>query len=264
MRPEKNRRICARRTTVAGTIRAVGQIGLDLLFPPKCTYCDATILHPQDDVWLCQSCRAALTSNTPDFCDRCGLPVSNATSCNEDMGCARCRGRRLSFHRTVVLNVYRGELQRAIIRMKRFSEIPLTSSVGRLLGDKISEQMQDNSPDIVLSVPKFWTRRVVRGTNSAEILMEAIAHRLDLEGDDQILRCRRNTKKQSTLSLSERPRNIRGAFSVCAGYDLSSAHAMIVDDIMTTGATAQEASRALKAAGAKRISVAVAGRTIVG
>ena len=85
---------------------------------------------------------------------------------------------------------------------------------------------------------------------------------VDLPVAGDLLRCRRKTSKQGTLSPGERAANVRGAFTVSRGYDISDATVLVVDDVMTTGATANEVARVLLRAGAKSVSIVVVARGI--
>jgi len=106
----------------------------------------------------------------------------------------------------------------------------------------------------------FWTRRLVRGTNSAEILAEVLAGQLQVPlARGMIVRCR-NTLPQARLKPRERFANVRGAFRVRAGYAWDGLRVVLVDDILTTGATASEVAGVLKRAGVARVAVVVLAR----
>ncbi len=115
-------------------------------------------------------------------------------------------------------------------------------------------------PDLVVPVPMHWSRRIARGTNPAEVLAETVAQKLRIPVALDLLHNRRKTRKQGTLLPDQRRRNVREAFSVSAGYDIKDTCVLLIDDVMTTGATGDELSRMLRQAGAKRISVAVLAR----
>jgi len=111
-------------------------------------------------------------------------------------------------------------------------------------------------------VPMHWRRRWQHGTNSAALLAEQLARRLRVPLAVGLLRRDRNTLPQFSLPPSERPANVRSAFSVRPSYHLDRACVLVVDDILTTGATCSEASRVLRRAGATHVAVAVVGRTV--
>ena len=98
--------------------------------------------------------------------------------------------------------------------------------------------------------------------NCAEILLESVAARLGSRSCPKLLRCRRKTNKQGTLLPNERRANVRGAYDVSAGYVITGAKVLLVDDVMTTGATANEIAKILRRAGASGVDVAVVARGI--
>ena len=100
----------------------------------------------------------------------------------------------------------------------------------------------------------------MRGTHPAAVLAEYLAQTIGVPCNRGLLSSRRKTRKQGTLTPSERLRNVRGAFRVSAGYDITDAHLLLVDDIMTTGATVSESARQLKRAQAASVTVAVVAR----
>jgi len=109
-------------------------------------------------------------------------------------------------------------------------------------------------------VPMYWKRRLVRGTNSPEIIARSVAAGLGVKARGRLLvRCR-NTLPQADLSPRHRFSNVKGAFRVRKHRDLDGARVLLVDDILTTGATCSEAARALKKAGAAVVAAAVVAR----
>jgi predicted amidophosphoribosyltransferase len=116
------------------------------------------------------------------------------------------------------------------------------------------------APDCVVPLPMHFTRRVVRGVQPSAVLAEQVAAALRLPLREHVLFCCRKSLKQGTLSVSERFRNMRGAFSVSSGYDITDKRILLIDDIMTTGATASEAARVLKRAGATAVAIGVVAR----
>jgi predicted amidophosphoribosyltransferase len=114
--------------------------------------------------------------------------------------------------------------------------------------------------DVVVPMPIHWLRRALRGTSSPEVMAEAIGAQLQVNLAKGMLRCARSTKKQSLLSPRQRQHNVRGAFCVSPKYPPQGLHVVLIDDIVTTGATASEAAQTLRRAGAARVTVAVVAR----
>lgn len=144
--------------------------------------------------------------------------------------------------------------------MKHFQHEPLTAALGQRLAELVRERPFDREPELVVSVSMHWLSRLWRGTNAAENIARSLAGALQLPFANDLLVCRRLLRKQSTLLPIERRRNVRNAWRVSRAYDVRTARVLLVDDVMTTGATAQEASRALRQAGAAAVYVAVVAR----
>jgi ComF family protein len=178
--------------------------------------------------------------------------------------CAACHGVRLRFDSVVVLGDYRGQLREEVLRMKQPGQEPLSLAMGELLFAERQPQLADIRADVVAPVPMHWTRRMMRGTNSPELVAAALSRRLRIPLLKGALARRRNTRQQGSLPRGQRAANIRGAFVLSAGYDLSGASVLLVDDVMTTGATCSEAAATLLRGGAARVAVAVIARASSG
>ncbi len=237
--------------------RGLGTAGLDLLFPPRCACCDADLPSGRDGLLLCVDCRLVLAPDSWPCCRRCGAGPTEGESPD---GCPRCRDARLRFDAVVTLGAYGDELRSVVLRMKRPSGESLAAAMGRLLASRRGRQLADLRPDVIVPVPMYWIRRLGRGTNSPEIVADRVGRSLRVRVSRRCLSRRRNTLPQASLSPRERFRNVRGAFRVRAGYDLRGLGVLLVDDILTTGATCSEAARMLKRAGAARVAAAVVAR----
>ncbi len=250
-----------------GASEALGQqarfwsrAGVNLLFPPRCTYCDGELPALTDSILLCDDCRNKLGPMDWPCCHRCGAPV-NAEEAKAEC-CARCRMTKLTFDAVVSLGAYRDHLRTAVLRMKRPSGRALAMALGRLFQLRRGGEVAASAPGLVIPVPMHWRRYWVQGVNSAEVLAECLAQEMNVPLAARILRRVRNTLPQANLSPKQRFDNVRGAFEVRSGYDLNGSHVLLVDDILTTGATCSEASRMLKAVGAETVSIAVLARAL--
>lgn len=235
------------------------KVGLNLLFPPRCLYCEADLTAVQDGPILCTQCRETLAPSDWTYCRRCGAAVPPDAQAES---CGICRGTRLHFDRVVSLGDYRSELGEAVLRMKRRQGEPLSMSVGRLFCVRRANDLADLRPDVIIPVPMFRARQVARGTNSPDILAVCLARHLHVRlGQGVLWRCR-NTLPQKNLRPSERFKNVRGAFRLSNRYEMHQTRAVLVDDILTTGATCSEAAATLKQAGASMVAVAVLARGV--
>ena len=144
--------------------------------------------------------------------------------------------------------------------MKHERHERLALAVGSLLAERVGEPMA--SADAIVPMPMMWRRRLVRQINAPELMAAAMGRRLGIRLEIEVLAWRRNVALQGSLLPGARRKNVAGAIRIRSGCNLRGAHILLVDDTMTTGATANAAARALRLAGATRVSVAVAARGI--
>lgn len=227
-------------------------LAVDLVYPPSCASCSDELV-PGSPLALCATCRAALVDARP-ACPRCGASLPPGP----DPTCPMCDGRRLRFHAVARLGTYEGALRSAVLRTKRASGRGLAMALGDLLAERAGLEQFD--ADVVVPVPMHWMRRAWRGANSAEVIARRLAGRLGLPMRSGLLARRRRTAPQASLPPSRRRANVRGAFRARPHADLPGARVLLVDDIMTSGATANEAARMLAGAGAEFVAVAVLAR----
>lgn len=262
-----------KRTMRAAT--ALPRATIELVFPPACASCGSELdpdESPLRDVRLCDPCYDSIDVLHEPMCRRCGGPLpllSNPGKASEPAdaktpaGCYRCRGRRkMWFDETVAAGLYEGRLRELLLTMKTDQGDPLSLVMGHLLWNLRRERLQALDIDVVAPIPLHWRRRLSHRTNSAALVAEVLATRLRVPLADGLLRRRRPTQPQSELTPPKRWENVRHAFSLGGGYHLTSAHVLLVDDILTTGATCSAAARVLRKSGAARVTVAVVGRAI--
>jgi len=232
--------------------------GLNLMFPPRCAWCEADLGPEQDGLLLCADCRLLLGPELWPGCRRCGA-IDSADG--EPPGrCRLCRGAPLKFDTVITLGGYYSELRKVVLRMKRPRGESLSAAMGRLLALRRGPQLAELGVELIAPVPMYWARRLRRGTNSSEILADCLGRSLGVGVGQRVLSRCRNTLPQANLRPSERFRNVRGAFRVRAGYDLEGLRVLLVDDILTSGATCSEAAKMLKQAGAATVAAAVVAR----
>lgn len=237
------------------------RVALDLLFPPRCTWCDADLTESHGPL-LCPRCCQILQANDWQFCRRCGLKTSELGPSGPnpgEEGCLQCRRRRRTVDAVVPLGPYDGELRQAVLRMKRVGGERLAEAVGTLLYHRRRAEIEAFRADVVLPIPMHWRRRMARGIDGVDILAEVLARELHLPVLRGLVRVR-NTHLQRDLLPGERFRNLRGALRVRSVKPIQGRRVLLVDDIMTTGATCAEAARTLREAGAAAVAAAVVAR----
>jgi ComF family protein len=238
-------------------LRELGRGLLQLLYPGICSVCGVSLPPEQDR--FCVSCRAALTTDPFSSCPRCAATVGPFALATLQGGCTHCRSTSFRFERVVRLGPYDGLLRDVILRLKHLQGDVLAELVGELWAEHAEARLRDVHADLVVPVPLHWWRRWRRGYNQSLALARGLAARLQIPCRPRLLRRIRNTPLQTQKTPSERPVNVHGAFRArCSGFVGKTV--LLVDDVMTTGSTANEAARALRSAGVVRVVVVVLAR----
>ncbi|MBP85617.1 MAG: hypothetical protein CMJ64_02705 [Planctomycetaceae bacterium] len=235
----------------------------DLIFPGSCCLCGAAFATGRGEAFkasLCEDCTDDLTGFDARACPRCArpLPRGSGTTASD---CPNCRNKRLHFDRAIALGVYGGRLREVVLQMKRATGELVALALGQLLAQRIREDLGE-LPDVVAPVPTHWSRRLGRDVNCTDLLVEAVTDQLVMPAKTQVLRCRRRTQKQGTLLPTERRENVRGAYAVRPLSHLEGQTVLVIDDVMTTGATADEVAKVLRKVGVTGVLVAVVARGI--
>lgn len=230
-----------------------------MLYTPRCVACGEECEPAECGPLFCRACNDGLALSRRLSCPRCAAFRADAHLLRGV--CGECRSRKLLFAAARAIGPYDGLLRDAVLLAKHPSNEPLTAALGERLAEAILRFPLDEPPEIVVAVPMYWLERLKRRGNQASTLAEAVARRLKTPFVSQALLCRRSLRRQATLSPDERRRNVRGAFFAWRRRAIAGKQVLLVDDVMTTGATAHEAARCLLAAGAASVSVAIAARS---
>ncbi|WP_020467303.1 ComF family protein [Singulisphaera acidiphila] len=224
-----------------------------LVFPWVCPICE----QPGVDSPFCESCRNDLVNASGLVCERCAMPLGPWS--NQVGGCFECRGRPLGFDAAIALGPYEGTIRDLCLRLKRESNAWLAPWLAKVLVDARAEVRQVPADSWVVPIPLHWRRQWQRGYNQADALARGISKRLSLRLAHPLRRVR-STPHLASAGRSERAKVMREVFEVRRRQALGGRTVLLVDDILTTGATCGAAARALKRAGAARVVVLVIGR----
>lgn len=236
--------------------RGVRNVG-DVVFPAVCAYCDVDIAVGVDPERLCPVCLSKLFEPPSHRCPKCAAQVAETF---QGPDCPWCREHDLRFDQAYTLGRYSDDLREAVLRLKHAGEESLATGLARLLVERHASAWESAEIDVVVPIPMHWWRRAWQGHNGPDLTAALIARRLKVYDYPRLLCRKRRTRPQAGLSRPERRENVRGCFSLRRGYRVDGARVLLVDDILTTGATCSEAARTLKRAGAASVSVAVLGR----
>ena len=231
------------------------QGAIDLIVPASCWICEALVAGRRGA--FCESCEGKLTADPHDVCPRCASTLSPLVA---QIGhCPHCRNEAFAFERVVRLGPYGGILREAILRMKHSFGEAFADSLAELAAPVLRDKLQGQKVDGVIPVPLHWWKRWRRGYNQSEISARAIARAMKLPLLTRVLFRTKWTEQQTVAQ--DRRQNVRGCFS--AGHEsamrrLAGRTVILVDDVLTSGATADEAARVLQTFGARAIVAVLA------
>jgi ComF family protein len=199
-------------------------------------------------------CRACLAKpeplNAEYFCLQCRAPFLSAYPLDDEGRCGLCRRGVRGFDAAYSFGFFEGEL-RELIHLFKYGRVQtLAKPLGRLLSLALP---RDASFDVIVPLPLHWKKRWQRGFNQSDLLARDLGRRTNI-GVMPALRRVRNTTSQAGLTSAKRRQNVSGAFRA-AKQALEGKRVLLIDDVMTTGATAASCARALKLAGARQVTL---------
>ena len=254
---EKGERV--RHFDARGVLRNAGLKLVDALAPPLCPITNEPIAAPH---FLSASAWEKIQFVDAPFCGRCGAPFSHEIS--DDAVCARCIAEPPDFDRARAAVVYDEASHGLIVSFKHADRTELTPLFAGWLKRAGRELFAPEA--LLVPAPLHRRRLFARRYNQAAVLALALARAAGLACDPMLLERTRATPPQKNLSPEARRRNVAGAFAVRADKVAAArgAHVILIDDVLTTGATLSACARALKKAGARRVDALVLARVVRG
>jgi competence protein ComFC len=232
---------------------------LDLVYPQHCAICKKYLKREEKDV--CEACWNSLVTLPNPFCPYCKSFFESG-----EIGCGFCgvtgktmvenptkggEDHKVSMVRS--LGRFDDYYKELIHRFKYGKKIPLGKRLAQRLGETINSDPRFLKSDFLIPVPLHKSRYRERGFNQSEIVAEGISKIAGLPLLKNALIRKKNTKDQTNLSFQQREENVRGAFVVTQPEIMNGKRIILVDDVITTGATLSECARMLKQAGAEKI-----------
>ena len=262
--------------------------GLNLLYPFRCPWCDTLLA---DEIssgsfgWtqLCSVCQKRILPQEKISCLRCGaffsLPKQgegeepSGFAHRQRHGCIHCTNDFHYFRRVVSLGEYREEFREVILRMKNETTGNLATALAVLLFRNRGNEIRSLHSDCVIPVPMHYSRRIVRGVNNPDFLAEELGRRLKIPVLANLVCRTRSTNVQYELTPKQRANNVKKAFTLKLGFWrhfrrmtpqtlLGGKNILLVDDILTSGATLNEIARLLTENGAASVNVCVFARAV--
>lgn len=241
------------------------QITLDFVFPAECLYC-GNFLGDTRMVVFCQTCWEQIAVITDPTCALCGdlLPHTQSSRLTAPVLCKHCRESPPWMDRVIAATSYDDVARTAIHQFKFHHKTSLAKPFAHLIHDRLSCDFDMTTYQAILPVPLHPRRRRQRGYNQSEMLARELSQMLHLPLMRGILRRIRQTNEQALLA--DRPSrhvNIRDAFQVVQPTSVKGKALVLVDDVVTTGATVSECARMLKQAGAESVLVLTIARRVL-
>jgi ComF family protein len=240
---------------VATAAHGLHQGLLQVVYPGHCLACGQPLAAVSES--FCAACTGELFRDAREACPGCAATVGPHGTAGGS--CPRCRGAAFAFDAALRLGEYDGMLRQVVLRLKDRRGEGMAELLGECWAATAAERFRGVGADGIVPVPLHLWRRLVRGYNQSAALARGLARGLGLPCHGWLRRVR-HTPAQTGRAAAARRDNVRGAFAVRRGAAGRGRCVLLVDDVMTTGSTASEAARALRAAGAARVVVAVLAR----
>jgi ComF family protein len=234
-----------------------------ILFPAPCRLC-GRILSESGRIPICRSCLDQLTPWNLPLCPRCGRPFASAAAVAgiEHPLCHGCRRGLYDFDFARSYGAYSSSMAGAVVMLKYEQVTPLADWFAARLLPLVHEHPEQFAADVVVPVPLHRARHRERGYNQAELIARALAKRLHLPYRSHLLVRTRPRPEKQRLTVRERWHSVRNAFDTREGAQVDKLRVLLVDDVLTTGATLDACSRALREAGAAYVAAITVARAM--
>jgi ComF family protein len=235
---------------------------IDLVFPPLCPTCHNR--RDKDDQVICAACREAVEPLPRPVCPLCGAPGEKAGG--EGRFCDRCPRRPIHFDLARAATRYDGPAAEAAkaLKFRRRTELAPVLA-GKMVPTLVEDIIRDHGPvDWIVPVPLHFTRKMRRGFNQAVLIGRELSRLIDIPLLEGALARTKRTKQQTLLDTDSRRANVEGAFAVTDPPAVAGQRLVLIDDVLTTGATANACAEVLKEAGAEAVLVLTFARAVRG
>ncbi len=230
---------------------------IDIVWPPQCGGCGALV---QNSHSLCASCWSQVHQISGVVCNVCGVKMSADVCGVDQVTCGRCYGRPPSYTQARAVSEYSGCMRSLILSYKHADRLDLVPLLSQMTMRVVRNMMWDI--DLLVSVPLHWRRLWQRKFNQSDKIARFMAHHLHIEYAPKLLTRYVNSPSQRGKRYAERHKNVRGAFIVCEKnkIDIKGKRVLLVDDVITTGATVDTISQVLLKGGVKDVFVVTLAR----
>jgi len=235
------------------------ELAADLVYPPSCICCRKATQSSQA---LCSECWGLVRFIERPFCERLGIPFETDPGIEGALSPEAMKDPPVFGRARAVAQFEDGPVRQMIHRLKYNDRLDLAKPMGRWMSRAGAELLE--SADVIVPIPLHWRRLVKRRFNQANALAQVISRESGIALDPFSLKRVKPSPSQVGLSRSQRALNVQAAFRVADGAEIAvkDRSILLIDDVMTTGATLSTAARALLRAGAANVDVLVFARVV--
>ncbi|MBM3515843.1 MAG: ComF family protein [Alphaproteobacteria bacterium] len=234
--------------TFVAQVRAAGHLVLNALMPPQCLACGASVDRHGG---VCAACFGRIAFITRPVCHACGVQIAAIDS--DNALCGACIRERPAFRMARAVFAYQDEGRDLVLQLKHADRTDMARHLSGWMAREGGSII--GATDVIVPVPMHWTRLAMRTYNQAALLASALGTLSGKPVAPDALTRRRATPSQGPLGREARRRNVAGAFIARRPEAIANKTVLLVDDVLTTGATANACSRALLKAGATAVDV---------
>ena len=234
------------------TVRGAWDTALSLFYPDACQVCERERATAREG-YLCPKCWQNLRFIRPPYCERCGLPFEGAITTSFE--CANCHEMELHFARARSVIAAKGMALELIHRYKYDRALWLEPLFASLLIGEAVPALRQEGWDLLVPVPLHPTKQAEREFNQAERLARRLGRAMSIPVATKLVRRVEPTRTQTRLTRAERAKNVRRAFAPIDGARCEGRRVVLIDDVLTTGATTSACAKVLKDRGAAEVCV---------
>ncbi len=234
-------------------LQAIARPVIGFALPPRCPGCGTIV---DGDARFCMTCWSGIDFLGPPICVQCALPLPMIEA--DEMRCAACLAKPPSFDRTYAAAAY-GDLTRRIALKLKYGTRP---AIALTIANLMARNVVAGGDALLVPVPLHRWRIWRRGYNQSALVASALGRRTDVPVALQGLTRTRGTPPLKAMNSAQRRDTVRGAFAVAPGHGFAGRRIMLVDDIYTTGSTADACAKVLKKAGAQSVELHVWARVV--
>ncbi|MFQ5433024.1 MAG: phosphoribosyltransferase family protein [Nitrospinota bacterium] len=240
-------------------VKRISDQAFNILFPRRCALCGENLLADALSE-LCGQCRQTLSINDSASCRLCGQSIDGSLVDAGIVKCGHCRIKEPPLEAAVFGLRYEGTAREIIHKFKFGGGERLAAGIAHILSARLHRSVEMDHMDMVIPVPLHIGRLYSRGYNQSYLIAREVGRVFSLPVDAAAIFRRRATPAQWSQTRAQRFVNMKNAFGLRKTTAISGKRLLLVDDIMTTGATMFEAARLLKKSGAAAVVGAVAAR----